>query len=255
MFSTCPPKWQRSSLFQWLSSSLLHGVPAARRATAFILRALPPPSSALRTYSRNAPDYGHKGEDTSLSADGTWLFCSQHAGQGGQWIQKQANSICQRVRGDGERGIPRIPPPAHADHAPETPRHYSTDQQGEWEPINRGKFAGTGGSPIQLGKSLAGCLCRGWWEAPAPEGRAGWMARQQERPVPWEGQAREAPHSPGKGRQLCEGLAKALPGDGQASSPRLCGTQSSDRHKISSEAVRQSPPPLQLPARARGHQP
>lgn len=73
------------------------------------------------------------------------------------------------------------------------------------------------------------------------------MARQQECPVPQEGQAGEAPHSPGKGRQLCEGLAKALPGDGQASSPRLCGTQSSDQHKISSEAVRQSPPPLQLP--------
>lgn len=92
---------------------------------------LPPPSSALRTYCRNAPDYGHKGADTSLSAGGTWLFCSQHVGQGRQWIQKQANSICQCIRGDGEQGVPRIPPPVHADHAPETPRHYSTDQQGE----------------------------------------------------------------------------------------------------------------------------
>lgn len=80
---------------------------------------------------RNAPDYGHKGADTSLSAGGTWLFCSQHVGQGRQWIQKQANSICQCIRGDGEQGVPRIPPPVHADHAPETPRHYSTDQQGE----------------------------------------------------------------------------------------------------------------------------
>lgn len=136
--------------------------------------------------------------------------------EGSHEIQKQANSICQRHRGDRHWEAPRIPPSVHADHPPETPHHYSTGQQGEWEPINRGKFVGTGGSPIWPGESFAGCLCRGWQEAPAPEGRAGWIARWQEGPVLQEGQAGgKHPGPQGRAGGSARGWRRLSPGTGR----------------------------------------
>lgn len=65
--------------------------------------------------------------------------------------------------------------------------------QGEREPINRGKFAGTGSSPIR-------------WAGQGREGRTGckWWEPQR-----WGRGRLEGSAGPGGSRRLCKGLAKA----------------------------------------------
>lgn len=209
-----------------LISTLLHGVPARPTAAGQDSGFPPatPPSHLLPLLAREQTNH-------VVELQG-WLSRSQHLGEGGQGRQ----TASARARGATEP--PQTTPPAWG-----TPPRSRTGQQGEKEPINRSKFAGTGGSPLRQGT-----------QAPAPEsrqGRAGWGASGGA-PVPGEGAGwGKHPGPPGRAAALRGAGEGAVPG-GQASSPRPCGTQSSDRHKISSEAARPSPPPLQLPARARG---
>lgn len=214
----------------------MHSVPADPCRGWAGLGLFPPPTSCRRSQGRERTDHFAGGRRLSR--------------EGGQAGPKQANGFCQCPGHQGEQGVPQTTPPAQADGRParQRPPCYRTGQQGEREPINRGK------------------ICRFWWQPHPPRGaqavsaraggrllprRAGqgsWMASGGST-RPWgRGGLEGSSPSPRGGRAALRGAGEgAFPRDGQASSPRPCGTQSSDRHKISSEAAHQSPPPLQLP--------
>lgn len=191
-----------------------------------------PPATATARPPHPLPLLAREGSG-SLGACG-WRVSHSPAPRGGRAGEaQQANGICQCPRGRREQGAPRGAPenPPCACRAPAgAPPCYRTGQQGEREPINRGKFAGTGGSPVCPGAGA------GWRLLPPRAGQAG--GRAAAAAGPGRGQAGGKQPSPGQGGRLCEGLAKALPGTrgrlalrGRVAHRVLVGTKSLQRRR------------------------